>query len=103
MADTVFALATAPGRAAVAVVRLSGPGVGAALDALTDGARRRARRAQLRRLYRPTDKVELDHALTLWMPGPRSYTGEDSAELHLHGGPAVVDGVLESLLGLGMR
>jgi tRNA modification GTPase len=45
----------------------------------------------------------LDEALVLWMPGPASYTGEDSAELHLHGGPAVVAGVFEALAGLGLR
>ncbi len=103
MSDTIFALATAPGRAAVAVVRLSGPRAGAALDALTGGGVRAPRRAALRTLRDPGRQAVLDRALTIWLPGPKSYTGENSAELHLHGGPAVVDGVIEALLGLGLR
>ena len=101
MTDTIFAPATAPGRAAVAVVRLSGPRAGQALSALA-GRRPAPRRAALRRL-RALDGALLDEALVLWMPGPASYTGEDSAELHLHGGPAVVAGVLEALAALGLR
>jgi tRNA modification GTPase len=103
MTDTIFALATAPGRAAVAVVRLSGPGAGPALGVLTGGAIPARRVAGLRALRRPGDRAVLDRALVLWMPGPHSYTGEDGAELHLHGGPAVVDGVTGALLGLGLR
>ena len=45
----------------------------------------------------------LDQALVLWFPGPASYTGEDSAELHLHGGPAVIAGVAEALVAAGAR
>lgn len=101
MSDTVFAPATAPGRAAVAVVRLSGPRAGEALSALA-GRRPAPRRAAVRKLRDIAGRV-LDEALVLWMPGPASYTGEDSAELHLHGGPAVVAGVLEALAGLGLR
>jgi tRNA modification GTPase len=103
MADTIFALATAPGRAAVAVVRLSGPRAGEALRALTGRALPSRRRATLRALRRPGDGAELDRALTLWFPAPKSYTGEDCAELHLHGGRAVVDGVITALVGLGLR
>jgi tRNA modification GTPase len=101
MSDTVFAPATAPGRAAVAVVRLSGPRAGEALSTLA-GRRPAPRRAAVRKLKDAVGRV-LDEALVLWMPGPASYTGEDSAELHLHGGPAVVAGVLEALAGLGLR
>lgn len=101
MNDTVFAPATAPGRAAVAVVRLSGPRSGEALSALA-GRRPPPRRAVVRKLRDSAGRV-LDEALVLWMPNPASYTGEDSAELHLHGGPAVVAGVLEALAALGLR
>jgi tRNA modification GTPase len=101
MTDTIFALATAPGRAAVAVVRLSGTHAGQALAALA-GRRPPPRRAAVRKL-RDADGRILDEALVLWMPGPGSYTGEDSAELHLHGGPAVIAGVLGTLAGLGLR
>jgi tRNA modification GTPase len=102
MVDTIFALASAPGRAAVAIVRLSGPETGAAIQALT-GARPKSRRPGLRALRGPGDGAALDQALVLWFPGPHSYTGEDVAELHLHGGAAVIDSVTEALLGLGLR
>ncbi|HTR15711.1 MAG TPA: tRNA uridine-5-carboxymethylaminomethyl(34) synthesis GTPase MnmE [Acetobacteraceae bacterium] len=98
---TIFAQASGAGRAALAVLRLSGPGTGMILDALC-GDRPPARRAALRRL-RAREGEELDQAIVLWFPGPRSYTGEDSAELQLHGGPAVVAGVAEALVALGAR
>jgi tRNA modification GTPase len=100
--DTIFALATAAGRAAIAILRLSGPAAGAALSALAGGGLR-PREATLRTLRRPSDGVVLDEALALWFPGPASVTGEDCAELHLHGGRAVVDGVTDALLSLGLR
>ena len=101
MRDTIFAPATAPGRAAIAVVRLSGPGTAAALRGLA-GRLPPARRASLRRLASPAGEL-LDEAVVLWLPGPASYTGEDGAELHLHGGPAVVAGVTRALLTAGLR
>lgn len=101
MSDTIYAAATAPGRAAVAVVRISGPQAGPVLARL-GGRLPGPRAASLRRL-KGADGGLLDEALVLWLPGPASYTGEDSAELHLHGGPAVVEGVLEALAGLGLR
>ena len=101
MTDTIFAPATAPGRAAVAVVRLSGPDSGRVLRQLT-GALPSPRRASLRPL-KSQDGGLLDQALVLWMPGPGSYTGEDTAELFLHGGPAVVAAVVEALHATGLR
>lgn len=101
MTDTIFAPATAPGRSAVAVVRLSGPATGEALKAL-GGALPFPRRASVRKL-KGSDGQVFDEALVLWMPGPRSYTGEDSAELHLHGGPAVVEAAIGALSSLGLR
>ena len=98
---TVFALASGAGQAAIAVMRISGPGAGGALAALC-GALPPPRRAVLRRLHDSGGEV-LDHALVLWLPGPGSYTGEDSAELHLHGGRAVVQGVAGALADLGLR
>jgi tRNA modification GTPase len=99
--DTIFALATAPGRAAVAVVRLSGPGAPEAVRALA-GDLPAPRRASLRGLTDASGDP-IDQALVLWFPGPASYTGEDSAELHLHGGRAVVETVAEVLQALGLR
>ena len=100
MSDTIFAPATAAGRAAVAVVRVSGPAAGHAVSALA-GRLPRPRLASLRRLAGPAGPI--DEALVLWFPGPGSYTGEDSAEFHLHGGTAVVGALLEALSGLGLR
>lgn len=99
--DTIFALATAPGRAAVALVRASGPGAGPALDALC-GRRPEPRRASVRKLRSGGGDV-FDEALTLWFPAPGSYTGEDSFELHLHGGPAIVRACQDALMALGLR
>lgn len=102
MSDTIFALATSPGRAAVAVVRVSGPKTETVLQAML-GALPAPREASLRNLRRPTDGALLDRALVLWFPGPASYTGEDLAEFQLHGGQAVVDGVEACLAGYGLR
>lgn len=101
MTDTIFAPATAPGRAAVAVLRLSGPRAGDVVRTLA-GALPEPRRASLRTL-RDAGGEALDQALVLWMPGPASFTGEDAAELHLHGGAAVIAGVGEALAALGLR
>jgi tRNA modification GTPase len=102
MNPTIFALATAPGRAAVAVLRLSGPATAEAVEALA-GALPAPRRASVRVLRDPVSRETLDEALVLWMPGPASFTGEDQAELHLHGGQATVSSVSEVLLGLGLK
>ena len=99
--DTIFARATGAGRAAVAVLRVSGPRAGEVLRTLAGGLPV-PRLASLRRL-RDAAGAALDQALVLWFPGPASYTGEDSAELHLHGGPAVVAAVAEALVAAGAR
>ncbi len=98
---TIFALASGGGRAGVAVYRLSGPLAGRALAALTGRALPEARRASRRRL-RDADGAVLDDGLVLWFPGPDSFTGEDVAELHLHGGRAVAQAITEALLTLGL-
>jgi tRNA modification GTPase len=101
MIDTIFAPATAAGRSAIGVVRLSGPKTASAVRALA-GQLPAPRRASVRRLFGP-DGAEIDHGLVLWFPAPRSYTGEDAAELHVHGGRAVLAGLLEALAALGLR
>lgn len=99
-AATIFALASGAGRAAVAVMRLSGPATGDVLAGLL-GALPPPRRASLRALRHAG--VTLDRALVLWFPDAASYTGEASAELHLHGGPAVIAAVADALTALGAR
>ncbi|XEY19264.1 tRNA uridine-5-carboxymethylaminomethyl(34) synthesis GTPase MnmE [Azospirillum sp. HJ39] len=102
---TIFALATAPGRSGVAVVRISGPEAGSALAALTGRPLPPPpRRAVLTQLRNPRSGDALDDALVLRFTGPASFTGEDVVELHLHGGRAVVSGVIEALGDLpGLR
>ncbi len=96
MTDTIFAQATAPGVSGLAVVRLSGPGALAAAARLA-GSAGPARQAVLRWLRDPASGERLDQALVLGFPAPASFTGEDCAELHLHGSAAVTRSVLAAL------
>ncbi len=95
-ADTIFAVASGAGHAAIAVMRVSGPECRRVLAALC-GRVPPPRRVSLRRLG------DIDQAMVVWLPGPGSYTGEDSAELYLHGGRAVLTGVADTLVALGAR
>ena len=81
---TIFALSTPPGRAAIAVVRLSGPAVGTVLDSIAPPCPE-PRRAVVRKLRDPRTDTLLDEALVLYFAAPKSETGEDMAELQLHG------------------
>ena len=92
--DTIFAPATAPGRAGVAIVRISGPQADAALSALTAGAPLPAPRRAGRVKVCDGDGEPVDDGLALRFPGPASFTGEDVVELHLHGSRAVLDAVM---------
>jgi tRNA modification GTPase len=93
---TIFALSSGRGPAAIAVIRISGPRAGAALKALT--AKIPApRQAALARIRDPASNDIIDEALALWFPAPQSETGEDVAELQLHGGRAVIGAVLGAL------
>src|SRR5690606_4382197 len=94
--DTIFAPASGFGRAAICVVRMSGAGCAGALRALC-GRLPEPRRLVLRRLRDPGDGEVLDEALVAFMPGPDSFTGEDQAELHIHGGLATRAAVLRAL------
>ncbi|HKR17535.1 MAG TPA: tRNA uridine-5-carboxymethylaminomethyl(34) synthesis GTPase MnmE [Rhizorhapis sp.] len=93
---TIFALSSGMPPAAIAVIRISGIQAAAAIGALA-GKLPQPRRASMRTLRDPATDMELDQALVLWFPGPGSATGEDLAELHLHGGRAVVQAVLSAL------
>lgn len=101
--DTIAALASGRGRAAIAVVRISGPATGRAIEALT-GALPEPRMASVRSLRDPRDGELIDKGLVLWFPGPASFTGEDAAEFQIHGGPSVTAGLLDALMrGCGIR
>lgn len=101
--DTIFAPATAPGRAALAIVRISGPRAFAALAELAGDLP--PPRRMSRRTLRDSGRHEtLDDALVVTFPGPASATGEDVAELHLHGGRAVLTAVCDRLAAVpGLR
>jgi len=93
---TVFALSSAPGRAAVAVIRVSGPSARPALSLLVSDVPE-PRVVALRRIVDPVTGDPLDEALVVWFKAPRSETGEDIVELQVHGGRAVVSAVLDVL------
>ena len=102
---TIYAEATAFGTAGIAVVRVSGPCARIVMDRLTGQTKIKARHATRVNIYRSHDGELLDSALALWFPKPNSFTGEDIAEFHLHGGRAVVAAVLaelEAISGLRM-
>jgi tRNA modification GTPase len=94
--DTIFALSSGPPPAAIAVVRISGPRASAALEALI-GRVPVARRATFARVREPSTGETIDEAVVLWFPSPKSETGEDTAEVQLHGGRAVIAAVLAAL------
>jgi tRNA modification GTPase len=93
---TIFALSSGRPPAAIAVVRVTGPRAGVALEKLI-GRLPEPRKAALARVRDPASGEVIDEALALWFPAPRSETGEDVAELQLHGGKAVIAGVLDAL------
>ncbi|MDA1089126.1 MAG: tRNA uridine-5-carboxymethylaminomethyl(34) synthesis GTPase MnmE [Proteobacteria bacterium] len=106
--QTIYALASAGGRAGIAVVRVSGPQASAALTALAATGGRQAvalpRKAIRAAINEPSTSERIDDGLVIWFPAPGSFTGEDVAEFHLHGGPAVISGVLEALAAMaGLR
>ena len=100
MNSSIFALASHTGRAGVAVVRVSGPLAAASVRGLA-GSLPPPRQAALRRLAH--QGTEIDQALLLWFPAPHSFTGEDVAEFHLHGGRAIREALFAALSSLGMR
>jgi tRNA modification GTPase len=95
--DTIFALASGAGRAAIAVLRLSGPGCPEALEAIAPGAEFPDRRAVLRTLRHPQSREPLDRALITRFQAPRSFTGEEMAEISVTGGRAVTSAIVRAL------
>lgn len=101
--ETIAAVATAPGRGAVGMLRLSGPRAWAIAQAMTGGqALPAVRNAALRHFHEADGRI-LDQGLLLLFAAPHSFTGEDVAELQGHGGPVVLDGLLRSALAHGAR
>jgi len=101
---TIYALASGRGKAGIAVIRVSGPNAGAAIEALTKTFVPPPATARLRKIVDPRTDTEIDRGLVIFFPGPESYTGEDIAEFQVHGGAAVVAAVLDALGGVdGLR
>ncbi len=96
MSDTIYALSSGNGPAGVAVIRVSGSGVQLIIDRF---CRRelKPRQAELCTLFHPFNDQQLDQALVLYFKGPKSFTGEDVVEFHIHGGRAVISSLLDAL------
>lgn len=105
--DTIAAIATAPGAGGIGIIRVSGPDAGKILRQLFVPASSTFQGFQPWRLHRGSvldaDGVRLDEVLAVFMPGPRSFTGEDVAEWHCHGGPVLLEAVLALVLDAGAR
>lgn len=100
--ETIYALSSGAGAAGVAVVRISGPQTDSVLNALGVSELPAARHAVLRNILCPVTRETLDKGLILRFPGPSSFTGEDVAELHIHGGEAVLLAVFGALETTGL-
>ena len=87
---TIYALSTGPGVSGIAIIRVSGEDTSKVIKSLTGGQLPKARIATLRRIYSINTSELIDEGIILWFPGPQSYTGEDMAEIHIHGGKAVI-------------
>ena len=99
--DNIAAIATAPGRGGIGVVRVSGQGLATMATALT--GRQLAPRFATFTPFLAADGTTLDQGIALFFPAPRSFTGEEVLELQGHGGPAVLQSVLQRCLELGAR
>lgn len=99
--DTIAAIATPPGRGGIGIVRVSGPAVRKIAREML-GREPAPRRAEYR-VFRDADGTAIDRGIALLFPAPNSYTGEDVLELQGHGGPVVLDMVMERVLMLGAR
>ena len=87
---TIYALSTGPGVSGVAIVRISGPEASNAIKLLTKKDLPTPRIATLRKINNINTSELIDEGIIIWFPGPESYTGEDMAEFHIHGGKAIV-------------
>jgi len=97
MSDTIYTLSSAAGRAAVAVIRISGPGAGISIHNLTALPVPVPRQASLRKIKMPGTEQIIDEGLVIFFPGPGSATGEDLVEFQVHGGRAVIQAIFDAL------
>jgi len=94
---TIYALSSGPGISGVAVIRISGKETSKILKLVTKKNLPKARVATIKKIIDPNNSELIDEGIVLWFPGPESYTGEDMAELHIHGSKAVIDAIHKAL------
>ena len=94
---TIYALSSGPGISGVAVIRISGKETSKILKLLTKKNLPKPREATIKKIIDPNSSELIDEGIILWFPGPESYTGEDMAELHIHGSKAVIDAIHKAL------
>ncbi len=87
---TIYALSSGPGTSGVAIIRISGPETSVVIKSLTGKEIPKPRMATLRKINNINSSELIDEGIILWFPGPESYTGEDMAEIHVHGGKAII-------------
>ena len=87
---TIYALSSGPGISGVAIIRISGSKASEVIKSLTGKSIPKPRVATLRKINYINTSELIDEGIIIWFPGPESYTGEDMAEIHVHGGKAVV-------------
>ena len=87
---SIYALSSGPGLSGVAIIRISGPEASEVIKSLTGKGIPKPRVATLRKINNTNTSELIDEGIILWFPGPESYTGEDMAEIHIHGGKAVI-------------
>jgi len=94
---TIFALSSGPGISGISIIRISGEDTAKVIKLLTQKPLPKPRVATLRKINKINTSELIDEGIILWFPGPESYTGEDMAEIHVHGSKAVVDALHTSL------
>src|SRR6056300_1720186 len=94
---TIFALSSGPGISGVAIIRISGPQTKNVIESLTKKKLPKPRVATLRKINKINTSELIDEGIILWFPGPESYTGEDMAEIQVHGSKAVIDALHSSI------
>ena len=94
---TIYALSSGPGISGIAVIRISGPKVEEIIKLITKSQLPKPREATLKKFSKINNSELIDEGLLMWFPGPESYTGENMAEIHVHGSIAVVSAILDQL------
>jgi len=94
---TIYALSSGPGISGIAIIRISGEETSKIIKVLTGKKLPDPRVATLRKINKINTSELIDEGLILWFPGPESYTGEDMAEIHVHGSKAIIDALHSTL------